>query len=92
MALFQNWDAEIPAFHEPLPTADVLEGYVNLNLPGDQAPMFALEKVDYRPDGLRHLVIANNTLCMALENSHVIRLNLSNPQDLEGTPAPLPFG
>lgn len=45
--------------------------------------MFSLEKVEYKPNGLKHMVICSGILVMALNNGHIIRLDLKNPEELE---------
>lgn len=61
----------------------VLEGYVALRKQEEDTPIFALSKVDYKPNGLVHMVVSSDLLVMALANCHIIRLNLKNPEELE---------
>eukprot|EP01113_Clastostelium_recurvatum_P023090 TRINITY_DN2761_c0_g1_i3.p1 TRINITY_DN2761_c0_g1~~TRINITY_DN2761_c0_g1_i3.p1 ORF type:complete len:987 (-),score=308.24 TRINITY_DN2761_c0_g1_i3:8-2968(-) len=49
----------------------------------DEEPMITLEKVEYKPNGLQYMAVCNEMLVMALNNNHIIRLNLESPQDLE---------
>lgn len=47
--------------------------------------MFSISSVDYRPPHpVTYLVTSNNILVMALDNSHIIRLDLADPSELEG--------
>jgi len=91
MALLESWDNHNPySSHAATPGSvmnDVIleTGFVGLTN-DTRVPMFTLEKVEYRPRDLRVLVVSSNMLCMGLKNSHVIRLHLSHPQDLEGIP------
>lgn len=54
------------------------------NSADEEAPMFYLAKVDYKPNGLKYMVVSNDVLVMAQLNVHIIRLNLQCPEDLEG--------
>lgn len=46
---------------------------------------FRISKVGYNPPhNVIDLVTSNNVLVMALQNSHIIRLDLSDPSDIEG--------
>lgn len=51
----------------------------------EEKPMFSLEKVEYKPSGLKYMAVSNNLLVMALAPAppHIIRLNLASPEDLE---------
>jgi hypothetical protein len=56
-----------------------------------QTPMFQLVKVDYNPNRLLHMVVANSIVVMALQNNHIIRINLRQPQDIEDIEVGTPF-
>jgi hypothetical protein len=52
----------------------------------DEDGIFSISKVEYSPPrAIVDLVTSNNILVMALENSHIIRLDLSEAADLEGS-------
>ena len=47
--------------------------------------MFALSKVQFTPSGtIMHMVVRNDIIAVALDNNHVLRIDLSNPKDIEG--------
>jgi len=34
---------------------------------------------------LKHLAVSNDVISMALDNNHILRIDLAKPQDVEGT-------
>lgn len=51
----------------------------------EDAPMFALVKVQMKLGaGLCFMVVSNNIICMALDNNHVLRIDLARAQEIEG--------
>lgn len=51
----------------------------------DEDGIFSISKVEYPPPrAIVDLVTSNNVLVMALEHSHIIRLDLSDAAELEG--------
>jgi len=51
--------------------------------------MFALTKVQFKPSGaLVSMVVRNDIIAVALDNNHVLRIDLSNPAEIEGTAPP----
>ena len=52
----------------------------------EEAAMFALTKVQFKPSGaLVSMVVRNDIIAVALENNHILRIDLSNPAEIEGT-------
>lgn len=52
----------------------------------DEDGIFSISKVEYSPPrSIVDLVTSNNILVMALEHSHIIRLDLSDAAELEGS-------
>jgi hypothetical protein len=50
--------------------------------------MFALSRVQFKPAAaLLHLVVRNDIIAVALENNHVLRIDLANPSEIEGARA-----
>eukprot|EP01132_Coremiostelium_polycephalum_P007999 gene7999-9842_t len=72
-------------------------GYMNMNGGGggtnkfnqqhdvyyEDIPMFNLERVDYRPNGIQAMLVSNEKLIIATVHSHIIRLDFKSPNDLE---------
>lgn len=51
----------------------------------DQNSIFKITKVGYQPShDIVHLVVRNNYIVMALQDSSIVRLDLDNPSDIEG--------
>mmetsp|Transcript_14133 Transcript_14133/g.42580 ORF Transcript_14133/g.42580 Transcript_14133/m.42580 type:complete len:1025 (-) Transcript_14133:43-3117(-) len=51
---------------------------------GDLEPMFEIDLVDFAPnENMLQMVVSGGCIVIALVNGHIIRLDLSNPQDLE---------
>lgn len=51
----------------------------------DENPIFKTTRVDFEPPHeICSLVTSNNTLIMGFTNSHIIRLNLTDAEELEG--------
>jgi len=50
----------------------------------EAAPMFELSRINYRPPAqIRLMVVCNKIVIMALENSHLLRLDETNPSKVE---------
>lgn len=51
----------------------------------EQLPIFSLSQVQYEWQGnLRHLVVRNNILIMGMRDNRVLRIDLMQPQSVEG--------
>jgi len=56
------------------------------SIPVLEDSQFSITKINYTPPHpIVHMVTSNNVLVMALENSRIIRLDLTDPEMLEGT-------
>jgi len=57
----------------------------------EDSAMFQLSKVQYKLGaGLVYMAVSNNIICMALDNNHVLRIDLDKPHEVEGNESP-PF-
>ena len=45
----------------------------------EEKPMFALEKVEYKPNGLKYMAVNNNVLVMALNLPRIFNTDNKNP-------------
>lgn len=51
----------------------------------EENAIFKITKVGYQPpDDIVHLVVRNNFIVLALQNSSIIRIDLDNPSEIEG--------
>ncbi|KAG0232703.1 hypothetical protein BGW42_007957 [Actinomortierella wolfii] len=77
----QGWEPSNLVLIEP--------GYVNAGLVDDDSRIFTLDRVDYAiPRQLVSLVVSNNILVMALDNMHLLRIDLQKPHEIEDIEVP----
>ena len=70
---------------EPRAPPQIESAFVPVASIDEAAPMFALSKVQFTPSGtIMHMVVRNDIIAVALDNNHVLRIDLSNPKDIEG--------
>lgn len=85
---FSTSDWSSTPFINPSPfgsVTDVVRGISNMDEIKEESETFSVSEVRYKPPSpITGLVTSNNILVFALENGHVIRLNLLEPAGLEG--------
>jgi len=87
MADFTDWDPRLLQATGPVGNAGGGAALPAMPAMLDDA-QFSITKINYKPPhNITHLVTSNNILVMALENSHIIRLDLADPEQLEGPPS-----
>ncbi|KAF9974592.1 hypothetical protein BGZ73_001990 [Actinomortierella ambigua] len=77
----QGWEPNNLVLIEP--------GYVNTGLAEDDSRIFTLDRVDYSiPGQLVSLVVSNNIMIMALDNMHLMRIDLQKANEIEDIEIP----
>ena len=83
--ILEESDAESEHFSFGDGPPQIDSGFVPVANIDEIAPMFALSKVQFKPTGtLLHMVVRNDIIAVALDNNHILRIDLSNPAEIEG--------
>ena len=83
--ILEKSDAESEHFSFGDGPPQIDSGFVPVANIDEIAPMFALSKVQFKPTGtLLHMVVRNDIIAVALDNNHILRIDLSNPAEIEG--------